>query len=121
MSQEELLAEADIILLHVPLTDLTQSMVNEEFLQKMKPTAYLVNNSRGPVVKQQDLKKALQKNIILGAAIDVYESEPPDDLEFLALPNLIATPHIGGNANEAVLAMGRSAISHLKNYFGDGA
>ena len=121
VSQEELLAEADIILLHVPLTDLTQSMVNEEFLQKMKPTAYLVNNSRGPVVKQQDLKKALQKNIILGAAIDVYESEPPDDLEFLALPNLIATPHIGGNANEAVLAMGRSAISHLKNYFGDGA
>ncbi len=120
VSQEELLAESDIISLHVPLTELTQSMVNEEFLQKMKPTAHLVNNSRGPVVKQQDLKKALQQNIIVGAAIDVYESEPPDDLEFLALPNLMVTPHIGGNANEAVLAMGRSAISHLKSYFGAG-
>ncbi len=118
VSQEELLAEADIISLHVPLTELTQFMVNEEFLQKMKPTAHLINNGRGPVVKQQDLKKALVQNTIAGAALDVFESEPPVDLEFLALPNLMVTPHIGGNANEAVLAMGRSAISHLKSYFG---
>ena len=117
VSQEKLLAEADIISLHVPLTELTQSMVNKEFLQKMKTTAYLLNNSRGPVVKQQDLKNALQQNTIAGAALDVYESEPPDNLEFLALPNLMVTPHIGGNANEAVLAMGRSAIRHLKEFF----
>jgi phosphoglycerate dehydrogenase-like enzyme len=117
VSQEELLAEADIISLHVPLTELTQSLVNKEFLQKMKTTAHLLNNSRGPVVKQQDLKNALQQNIIAGAALDVYESEPPDDLEFLALPNLMVTPHIGGNANEAILAMGRSSISHLKRHF----
>ena len=117
VSQEELLAEADMISLHVPLTELTQSMVNENFLQKMKTTAHLVNNSRGPVVKQQDLKNALQKNIIAGAALDVFESEPPEDIEFLSLPNLMVTPHIGGNANEAVLAMGRSAIRHLKEYF----
>ena len=117
VSQEKLLVEADIISLHVPLTELTQSMVDEVFLQKMKPTAHLVNNSRGPVVKQQDLKNALQQNTIAGAALDVYESEPPDNLEFLALPNLMVTPHIGGNANEAVLAMGRSAIRHLKEFF----
>jgi phosphoglycerate dehydrogenase-like enzyme len=115
--QDELLAEADIISLHVPLTELTQGMVNEEFLQKMKPTAYLINNSRGPVVEQQALKKALQQNIIAGAALDVFDSEPPDDLEFLDLPNLMVTPHIGGSANEAILAMGRSAISHLKQHF----
>jgi phosphoglycerate dehydrogenase-like enzyme len=115
--QDELLAEADIISLHVPLTELTQGMVNEEFLQKMKPTAYLLNNSRGPVVEQQALKKALQQNIIAGAALDVFDSEPPDDLEFLDLPNLMVTPHIGGSANEAILAMGRSAISHLKKHF----
>ena len=83
----------------------------------MKTTAHLLNNSRGPVVKQQDLKNALQQNTIAGAAFDVYESEPPDNLEFLALPNLMVTPHIGGNANEAVLAMGRSAIRHLKEFF----
>jgi D-3-phosphoglycerate dehydrogenase len=115
--QDELLAEADIISLHVPLTELTQCMVNEEFLQKMKPTAHLINNSRGPVVEQQALKNALQQNIIAGAALDVFESEPPDDLEFLDLPNLMVTPHIGGSANEAILAMGRSAISHLKRHF----
>ena len=115
--QDELLAEADIISLHVPLTELTQGMVNEEFLQKMKPTAYLINNSRGPVVNQKALKNALQEKIIIGAALDVFESEPPDDLEFLDLPNLMVTPHIGGSANEAILAMGRSAISHLKRHF----
>ena len=115
--QDELLAEADVISLHVPLTELTQGMVNEGFLQKMKPTAHLINNSRGPVVEQQALKNALQQNIIAGAALDVFESEPPDDLEFLALPNLMVTPHIGGSANEAILAMGRSAISHLKRHF----
>ena len=115
--QDELLAEADVISLHVPLTELTQGMVNEGFLQKMKPTAHLINNSRGPVVEQQALKNALQQNIIAGAALDVFESEPPDDLEFLDLPNLMVTPHIGGSANEAILAMGRSAISHLKRHF----
>ena len=61
VSQEKLLVEADIISLHVPLTELTQGMVNEEFLQKMKPTAYLINNSRGPVVDQKALKNALQE------------------------------------------------------------
>jgi len=115
--QDELLAEADIISLHVPLTELTQGMVNDEFLQKMKPTAYLINNSRGPVVNQKALKNALQGKIIAGAALDVFDSEPPDDIEFLDLPNLMVTPHIGGSANEAILAMGRSAISHLKKHF----
>ena len=61
----------------------------------------------------------LYKKKIAGAALDAFESEPPDDLEFLSLPNLMVTPHIGGNANEAVLAMGSSAIGHLKEYFLD--
>ena len=119
VSLEQLLAEADVVSLHIPLTELTHFMVNDEFLQQMKPHAHLVNNSRGPVVNQQALKNALQQKTIAGAALDVYESEPPDDLEFLSLPNLMVTPHIGGNANEAVLAMGRSAIKHLKEYFLD--
>ena len=119
VSLEKLLAEADIVSLHVPLTELTHFMVNDEFLQQMKPSAHLINNSRGLVVNQQVLKNALQQKTIAGAALDVYESEPPNDLEFLSLPNLMATPHIGGNANEAVLAMGRSAIRHLKEFFLD--
>ena len=119
VSLEKLLAETDVVSLHVPLTELTHFMVNDEFLQQMKPSAHLINNSRGPVVNQQALKNALQQKIIAGAALDVYELEPPEDLEFLSLPNLMVTPHIGGNANEAVLAMGRSAIQHLKEFFLD--
>ena len=117
VSQVELLAEADIVSLHVPLTELTHFMVDEAFFQQMKPLSYLINNSRGPVVKQEALKKALQQKTIAGAALDVFESEPPDDLEFLSIPNLMVTPHIGGNADEAVLAMGRSAIYHIKDFF----
>ena len=117
VSLEELLAEADVISLHVPLTELTRFMVNDEFLNQMKTSAHLVNNSRGEVVDLKALKKALQQKTIAGAALDVFESEPPGDLEFLALPNLMVTPHIGGNANEAVLAMGRSAIDHLETFF----
>ena len=117
VSHIELLAEADIVSLHVPLTELTHFMVDEAFFQQMKPLSYLINNSRGPVVKQEALKKALQQKTIAGAALDVYESEPPDDLEFLSIPNLMVTPHIGGNADEAVLAMGCSAINHIKDFF----
>ena len=119
VSLDELLAEADIVSLHVPLTEMTHFMVDEAFFHQMKPSAYLINNSRGPIVKQEALKKVLQQKIIAGAALDVYESEPPEDLESLSLPNLMVTPHIGGNADEAVLAMGRSAINHLKRFFAD--
>lgn len=109
--------ESDIVTLHVPLTDLTYHTVNEHRLNMMQPSAYLINTSRGKVVDQQALKTALQNQTIAGAAIDVYTEEPPKDLEFLSLPNLWPTPHIGGNAIEAVEAMGRAAMSHLKSYF----
>ena len=117
VTKEDLIREADFISLHVPLTDLTHQLVNQSFLSQMKSSAFLINTSRGPVVEQAALKNALQQGRIAGAALDVFEGEPPDDLEFLGLPNLIPTPHIGGNAEEAILAMGRSAIHHLKKFF----
>jgi D-3-phosphoglycerate dehydrogenase len=83
----------------------------------MKPSACLINTSRGDIVDQDDLKIALKQYIISGAALDVFADEPPTDNEFLNLPNLMGTPHIGGNAKEAIEAMGRSAISHLVKYF----
>ena len=113
----ELLKESDIVSLHVPLNDLTYKMVDHVFLGHMKPTAYLINTCRGPVVDQGALKEVLLRQSIAGAALDVFDSEPPTDLEFLNLSNLMVTPHIGGNASEAVLAMGRSAIQHLKDFF----
>jgi phosphoglycerate dehydrogenase-like enzyme len=113
----EIVAEADVLSLHVPLTEQTHHMIDANVLRKMKSTAFVINTSRGPVINQMALKEALMKGEIVGAALDVFEEEPPMDLEFLALPNLLPTPHIGGNAEEAVLAMGRSAIAHLKTAF----
>jgi D-3-phosphoglycerate dehydrogenase len=117
VSLNEVIKKSDIISLHVPLTKLTRQMVNENFLQRMKSTAFLVNTCRGEVVNQEALKKALSQKIIAGAALDVFVEEPPTDAEFLSLPNLMVTPHIGGNAREAVEAMGRSAIDHLVAFF----
>ena len=116
-SLEDLVAESDIVSLHVPLTSLTIRMVGENFLGRMKPTAYLINTSRGDVVEQDALKSALMRGYIAGAALDVFAEEPPTDEVFLSLPNLMVTPHIGGNAKEAVEAMGRSAIQHLVTFF----
>ncbi len=113
----EILTKSDVISLHVPLTELTCHMIDAASLQQMKSTAYLINTSRGSVVDQIALKQALLEKKIRGAALDVFEEEPPADLEFLSLPNLMVTPHIGGNAKEAVEAMGRAAIEHLESYF----
>ena len=92
-------------------------MVNSDTLGKMKKTAFLVNASKGMVVDQKALKFALEKKLIAGAGIDVYENEPPKDIDFISLENLACSPHIGGNSEEGVLAMGRSALGHLEDFF----
>jgi len=86
-------------------------------MRMMKPSAYILNSARGGLINEHDLKKALKNGIIAGAAIDAYVQEPPTDRELLELPNLICTPHIGGNAKEAVESMGMSAIKHLRNFY----
>lgn len=117
-AKEEIFGIADVVTLHVPLTAETRRMINVESLSLMKKDSFLINTSRGGVVDEAALKWALQQQRIGGAALDVYEEEPPQDLELLQLPQLVCTPHIAGNAREAVLAMGRSAIRHLVEYFG---
>jgi len=116
-SFEILIDKSDIVSLHVPLTTLTHEMINVKVLQAMKPTAFLINTSRGPVINQSALHQALLSGKISGAALDVFYSEPPGDLEFLRLPNLMVTPHIGGNSLEAVEAMGTAAINNLSKFF----
>ena len=117
VTKDEIFSSADIVTIHTPLTEQTRYLVNHRTLSQMKSDAFLINTARGRIVSQKDLKEALMDKKIAGAAIDVYEEEPPTDTEFLSLPNLICTPHIGGNALEAVLAMGRSAICHLREFF----
>ena len=113
-----LFREADIVSIHTPYDDSTAHLVDLEVLKSMQPHAFLLNTARGGIIDEYALKTALRKGYIAGAAVDAYLEEPPTDVELLRLPNLICTPHIGGNAEEAVLAMGRSAIGHLCEFYG---
>ena len=94
-------------------------MIDLDVFRAMKRSAYFINAARGPIVVQDDLKRALKEGLIAGAALDVFETEPCPDAELLSLPNLFCTPHTGGSAEESVLAMGRSAIGHLRSFFED--
>ena len=113
VSKEELLSCADVVTMHVPLDDSTRNMLTEERLSLMKPSAILINAARGGLVDEAALKAALMKERLAAAAFDVFAQEPPQDRELLELPNFLATPHIGGSAEEAIIAMGRAAIDGL--------
>jgi phosphoglycerate dehydrogenase-like enzyme len=96
VSKEELLQEADVVSIHLVLSGRTRGLVGATELALMKPTARLINTSRGPIVVEADLVAALKNKKIAGAAIDVFDQEPlPVDHPLRALPNLLATPHIG--------------------------
>jgi phosphoglycerate dehydrogenase-like enzyme len=108
-----LLAEADIVTLHTPLDRSTRGLVGEREIAAMKPTSFLVNAARGGLVDETALRSALVAGRIAGAALDVFEREPPDPAWFADVPNLLATPHIGASTEDARLAMGRAAIAGL--------
>jgi len=114
-SLDNLLINSDIVTLHVPLDDSTRGILSEKKLSLMKPGAVLINTARGGLVDEIMLKQMLKKKSIAAAAFDVFAVEPPLDQELLSLPNFLATPHIGGSAEEAILAMGRAAIDGLDN------
>jgi len=111
---KDLLREADYVSVHVPLTAETHHLMGEKALSAMKPTAYLINTSRGPVVDEKALYKALRDRVIAGAALDVHEKEPVDlDDPLLSLDNIIMTPHIGSATVETRLAMAVRAATNL--------
>lgn len=117
VSLESLVKDSDLISIHVPLTSETAGMVNQSFFDAMKESAYLINTARGEVVDLLALKQALINSKIAGAALDVYDHEPPTDYQLLGLDKLIPTPHIAGNSYEATKAMGESAVNLLCEYF----
>jgi D-3-phosphoglycerate dehydrogenase len=110
---EGVLRESDIVTIHLPLDDSTRGMFSGSVLDRMKKSAYLINIARGGIVDEAALKKRLKSGALAGAAFDVFLEEPPRDHELLSLNNFFATSHIGGSAQEAILAMGRAAIDGL--------
>jgi glyoxylate reductase len=108
------LADADVVSLHVPLSDETRHLIDDAALARMKPTAVLVNTARGAVVDEQALVRALASGVIAGAALDVYEHEPAVTEELLALENVVLTPHLGSATRETREAMGMLAVSALE-------
>ena len=112
---EELLASADVVSLHCPLTPQTHHLIDERALATMKSSAVLVNTARGPIVDERALVEALTRGVIAGAALDVFEFEPEISEELLALDQVVLTPHIGSGTRETREAMGMLAVNALRS------
>jgi D-3-phosphoglycerate dehydrogenase / 2-oxoglutarate reductase len=112
---DELFRKSDIITLHVPAIESTRDLVNRERLALMKPTAVLVNTSRGHAIDEGALYDALKEGKIRCAALDVYKSEPPEGSPLLTLDNIITVPHLGANTDEAQVNAGVVVVEKIQH------
>jgi glyoxylate reductase len=113
VSLTTLLSESDFVSLHVPLTEQTKHLIGTDELSLMKPTAYLINTSRGPVVDEQALVSALRERTIDGAGLDVYEHEPALTPGLTELDNVVLLPHVGSGTLETRIKMATMAVENL--------
>ncbi len=114
---EELLAESDVVSLHAPLLDSTKHLITKERLQMMKPTAYLINTARGPLIDEVALVEALQNQVIAGAGLDVYEYEPKLTAGLRTCANAVLAPHIASATHEARMEMSKMVAQNLNDFF----
>jgi D-3-phosphoglycerate dehydrogenase len=112
-SLDEVFEHSDFVSLHVPRTPQTAGMVDAGTLEKMKPTAYLINAARGGIVDETALYNALKEGAIAGAALDVFEEEPTTDSPLFALSNVVVTPHLGASTTEAQDRAGVTAAEQV--------
>ena len=116
MSKEELLKQSDIISLHVVLGDRYKNLITEKEFKMMKKTCFLINTSRGPIINEEDLIKALEDDVIAGAGLDVYNKEPlPQDHKLRFLPNALLTPHLGYVTDENYSIFFEQMIENLNS------
>ena len=115
---DSLLSRSDLVVLHCPLNDSTRGLINAEALKKMKPSAYLINLARGPVVVSKDLADALNRDVIAGAAVDVFDKEPPlnADEPLLSAKNTILTPHIAFASQESMSIRAEIVFDNLLHF-----
>jgi phosphoglycerate dehydrogenase-like enzyme len=114
VTKEELLRQADFVSIHLVLSERTRGLIGTRELSLMKPTARLINTSRGPIVAEADLIQALKSGQIAGAALDVYDTEPlPADHPYRKLANLLATPHIGYVSRRLYERFYRDTVSNI--------
>ena len=111
---DRLLREADFVCVHVSLSEKTRHLIGQAELALMKPTAYLINAARGPVVDEKALVKALQSGTIAGAGLDVYENEPALEPGLVELENVVLLPHVGSATLETRLRMASLAAENLR-------
>jgi len=116
-SLEEVLAEADIITVHTPLTPETKGLINEETLSKTKKGVYFLNCARGGIIDEQALAKFVGNGHVAGAAIDVFEVEPPGEHPLFKFDNVIVTPHLGASTKEAQLNVATQVAKEVRMYF----
>ena len=118
VSKEDLLERSDFITIHLVLSERTKHIIKYEDICKMKTTAYLINTSRGEIIHEEDLAKALEENKIAGAGIDVYSTEPlPADHKLRFLPNALLLPHLGYVTKENYSLMYEQMLEDLEAYF----
>ncbi len=115
---EELLAASDIVSLHTPLTKESKGMINKRTMGLMKPSALLINTSRGGIIDETDLIDALKNGVIAGAGLDVFEQEPPADSELFHMDNVVTTPHTAAFTHEAMKSMDAGVVDQLIEFFG---
>jgi D-3-phosphoglycerate dehydrogenase len=116
---DPLLETSDYVTIHTPLTELTQNMIGQKELQKMKPYAFIFNTARGGIIDETALYEALTQRWIRGAGLDVFVTEPavPEENQILSLDNVLVTPHIAGGAEEAAIKMATHAAEEIIRVF----
>ncbi len=115
----EILKRSDIISLHTPITEETHYLIGRKEFKMMKPGCILINTARGAVVEEKELVHALKENIIQGAGLDVYEHEPDISDELLEMDQVVLLPHIGTGTSETRIAIARSAVKNLIDFFNE--
>ncbi|NLC04138.1 MAG: hydroxyacid dehydrogenase [Tissierellia bacterium] len=118
LTLDEVLEISDIVTIHMPLTSSTKNLISKEKLGLMKPTAFLINAARGPIVDNNALAKALEDGVIAGAGIDVFDMEPPIPMDYplLDAPNTVLAPHVGFATEEAMVRRAEITVDNITNW-----